>query len=386
MRAGEGYVIRGSRRLNFFLFFGSLFGGIPFFILILMLTGSGTDQDGKPLEWFVPLFLLPFLLAGGAFFLLGLYITFGKTEVRVSSGKITVRRGVLGLGRTTILDRSKRIECDFREIYKQNEKPVYGIVLEELGGKKVSLGSSLDEESRLWLRCAFLDLLGSDEERHIGKGVSEIANLELVDIDTSDVSLSQVYKTRSMSISPSSSGWEMKQRGSGAFGLFLFGSIFALAGAIMHDGLRALIFDLVPAIEEIAKSGKSSGDVPFFFPYVFGGVGLLIIIAAIATLGYRSYTRLQADLLTVRRTWFGYGREVAVRATEVDEVKKKKSGQSGSSAQFKITLALHEGKKPITISSFRDKKDTAQIIARLDHWLRQEKPSTDGYAESISLG
>ncbi|MGC6459412.1 MAG: hypothetical protein ACON4R_13710 [Akkermansiaceae bacterium] len=356
------FTIRGQGHPGFFIFFGAFFGGIPALMFILILTGSATAESEGAGTLFVLLFMVPFILIGGATFLAGLFLWFGRTLVQVGPSTVRAERSLFGKTfQQKQFDRS-RLNLSFEESHRSNNVPHYKLKLDD-GAQKIGVGGSLKEAELLWLNQELRTTLG-ETPREVSSVVESMAQDDLEDLDNSEIEPN--YQSAKLQISPTVTGWEARTRTSipGCLGMALFGSIFLVVGLMMWTPSRDFFFDLFPGIRDAVSDMESSGSPPTWFAMTFGGAGLVIILLAFFLLGYRSTYALRHSRFFVHRRWLIFSRTCFIDIHDIKELETGSNGHVNNVPRYHLKAHLKNG-DTFRIVTFATRQDVGQLKARL---------------------
>lgn len=360
------FTIQGKGYPGFFIIFGAMFGGIPSILLFSILFGTPSPDNTKWGTTFALLFLTPFFAIGISTFCAGIFLWLGKTRVKFTSGIVSRERSILGkVFQKKELDR-KGLEVQFDVSHKENEKAHYKLKLES-GGQDFTVGGTLREAELLWLERAFRKTLGeevTDQPMNIASAIR--ANQEE---DVNESEIDPDYQSKKLRFSKTTQGWEAHfQNGFGhSVFMIIFGSIFLLAGLLMEGSLWDYLTTNFEAARNIEESSTSSGGKPPALVYfLFGGIGALVMISGILSLGYRMTLAKRHSRIHLSKHLFGIGTRRVFETNEIEKLEVKTHGKVNDSPRFKLEIHLKGGKK-VKLMGFAESDDVGQLKVRLEH-------------------
>lgn len=333
--SGSVIELPSRRRPNFFLIFGAFFGGGPLALAII---------DGP--QWI----FLPFIIAGAAIFLFGLYLAVGKTTIMVANDVVVAYR-LFGWAYTRSIARDQHLAVSIYDTRYENQR-VPSLRISGMRNGKASdtyLIKQLKDEDMLFLYNELRERLRlSDAPAHrLADVIAEPDNLAAV-------SNLQEYKKGTLDISHTSTGWVMRQRATYAiFLLTLFGMPFAAVG----------VFTMMSDTVEM----DSGGPPPIWFSLIFLCAGLAIMSGSLFFGLQRTIVTRDGRKLYLRRTIFGFGRELIISPEDVKEIDVSHTGESNGSTRYLLTIELTNGKK-YKVSRFGKDSEIAIIRGYIEDW------------------
>lgn len=359
------FTIRGKGRPGFFILFGCIFGGIPGLMLFAMLFGTTTSEGGPMALVLVFLLLSSFTLVGAASVFVGVFLWFGKTRVVVLDDFISVTRKLFGRCVQRREFAREGLQVTFKKSHEENDRPSYELMLESPGSRKIGLGGSLKEEELLWLERELRTELGDEAKVH-GSVQEAISESEIEGLMETEVDCA--YRSKAFVFEETIRGWVVRSKGHGfaAVFLILFGLTFILIGMLMAEESRRMLFERVPLIAQIANGMEfSGGDPPWFFPFVFGGLGFLTFLCGLFVLFYRVWIYEDYQRVGIERRWLMFSRQTAIEGGDIDWVGAEHSGEMNGQPTFKVFARLMDGRE-VVILRWANAEDAGQIRARID--------------------
>ena len=361
------FEIRGKGRPGFFIIFGGMFGGIPSVILFAILFGTPSPDNSTWGTVFALLFLIPFFAIGLTTFSIGLFLWLGKTRLTLGYQEVNLERILFGKTfQTKVLPR-EGLEVRFEKSHEENNVAHYKLTLES-GEKKFGLGGSLKEEELLWLDQEIRLALGEETTGPVDIAAAMRQDLEA---EAENAELDRNYRSKKLSFARTTQGWEAQTRSSvlGSIGLMLFGGIFLGVGLLMEGSLAEYLKGQFEWFRKMAEN--STGDSPpIWAALIFGGIGALVILIGIWSLGYRMKLEKRHSRLRIIKTWFSLGTTRTVELSSIEELKITKGGEVNDVPRFKLLMHLKNDKK-VKLLSFATSEDVGQLKA----WIEAEVPS-----------
>lgn len=360
------FTVRGKGYPGFFIIFGAMFGGIPSVILFAILFGKPSPENSTWGTVFALLFLTPFFLIGISTFCAGIFLWLGKTRVKFASGIVTKELSLFGKTfKKKELDR-EGLEVQFGLSHQENKRARYQLKLES-GEKDFSVGGTLREAELLWLERAFRETLGEE----VADGPMDIASAirEEEEDDVNEAEIDPDYQSKKLHFSKTTQGWEAHYKngfGQSVF-MIIFGSVFLLAGILMEGSLWGYLQENSETARNIEESSTSSGGKPpILFYLLFGGIGALVMISGILSLGYRLTLAKRHSRIHLSKHWFGMGTRRIFEIDEMEKLEVKKHGEVNDTPRFKLEIVL-KGAKKVKLMGFAESPDVGQLKARLAH-------------------
>ncbi|MGE9266488.1 MAG: DUF3592 domain-containing protein [Verrucomicrobiales bacterium] len=344
---GREWLLPAKKRINFFLFFGLFFGGLPLLMIVLVLTG--VEMEGNLGTLGAVLFLFLFVAVGGAVFYWGLRVGFTEYFLRVADGEAVLVRKFFGRKKLESIAQGDLAGVGLYESHQENDKSVYGLMLRSQRGNHLKFGSHLKRDEVRWLGGRILQVLPDEALNHEEEEERAVVEEEWQD---GPPPVSQFR------------GVAMERRGEG-FRVEISGGRSAFGMAI--GGFFTLVFGAVFAWIGFQEAG---------FP--FNAVGVLVIFISLAffarlfwTLGTSRVLEFNPDGVIVRK--FRYGREGAserVSRLGVTGVKLTVSGSSNDQKRYAVSL---QGEKEVKVFSWIEAEIARSFERRVEWWLADGK-------------
>ena len=139
-----GYILpKGNRGLGFFMLFFALFwNGITWTIAIASFGDGETSTM---------LFMIPFVLIGLGTAAAALFFLFGQTSILLDTETVRVSRDLFGKSFTRKRSTRDMTKVYKGEIYRQNERPMYGVCIDFKDAGSLKFGSHLSDAERDWM-------------------------------------------------------------------------------------------------------------------------------------------------------------------------------------------------------------------------------------------
>jgi hypothetical protein len=161
--AGNRLVLTATTRSPsgwFFLFFSGFWNTIVSIFLVTAIAGAikGEDSFDGPFPGFIFVFLIPFVLVGIGTAIAALMGLFGTMRVTLEHGLLTVFTGLLGIGRTKVIDWGAATGVRVADSgVRSNNQAVMHIEVD--GPKPVKFGLFLSEERRQFIAAVLHRML-----------------------------------------------------------------------------------------------------------------------------------------------------------------------------------------------------------------------------------
>ena len=367
-------MIRGTKLPNFFIFFGGIFGGIPCLMLFLFLFGEGSGDS-----WIIVPFVSLFVLVGGAIFLLGLFQMLGKTEVRINTQQVAVRRILFGWSHVVEIPRDQSFSATIAESHKTNDVPQYAVMFSGLVGAKTKttkVGGSLKDAALTALYrelCVLLDQKLPPEHA----SPAEVA-LEVYGNSQAGEWQLEPWQGQTMRISLSGSQWLCELKGSSEKVLFFLGLLFALGGSFFFPATRQ-IYDSV--FGDMLNGAPTIPDnLGSIFPFSFMSLGVGLVLFWLIIRNHHCLIEAGNGRLTLTKKIGPWGRSTTFSQNELVDVRRSTSGAVNDIPRYKVDLIHHGGKTGVCY--FRDAEESGRIVGFLREFL-PEQENGNSYAGSI---
>lgn len=339
---GREWTIPARGGVNFFLFFGAFFGGLPLVMMTLLLFGSG-ESESLAATVFAVLFLLVFVTVGGTIFRIGLRRSAARYFLRIASGAALLERRFLGRRRYRTIPGGELAGVGLSPAYTSNNQQVYDLVLQSRGGEVIRFGSSLPEREQRWLIGRMMDCLPAEEAKPAS--VSAVGLDDRQDRPPAD-------EARDVSARSLSEGFVVEIRGKRfargmlpvAIFLVLFGGVFAWIG--------------------FAEAG---------FPFHVAGIGMAVVGVVLLGVAVRISGRqrsltVEGDQLLVESR--SKDRRLArdlYRRSDFERLDVASSGHSNGQPRYSVNLTGREVE--LRIFSWASEEQVAVVAPRIEAWL-----------------
>jgi len=335
-------------------------------LIALFGTSSGEASDGVWVRVGVVLFLSVFILVGSFLCYGGIEQMKGRTIVRIDRKSVEIEEILFGKIRKQVsISRNEELSCEV-SVGRDEADSTYLVVLKAEGGREIELGASLMDPDLAalyrWIQQGLGNLTG-----YRGMSPEMIALKRLEDSAEEEVEIEGEYRSKEMTATTDSKGWEIRLFGDEGRVFAFTGGSLLIVTMFTIASCREWIFRQLPAFGEFAKSMELSGEMPILASLAFGGMAGFVFLTGVFLMGFSRKIIRDESRLVLRRSYWGIAHEVDVTRDEVVEVKMKHSGSSGNDARYSAHLIFRNGKKR-TLCLWKSAADVQQIVARVKLW------------------
>jgi hypothetical protein len=351
------WLIPAKRKINFLMVFAGIWLVMSSFGLVGVLHEVMQSNGGD--EWIGVLMLGVFLAVGVAVGYIGLRMAYTELLIRVGVDEVVLTRKFFKKMWDKKIPREQVGRVWLSEAYRQNERPVYQIEIENEEGKNLRFGSNLSQDEKRWLLGGMREMLVHTDQVSVqdsGEAVSQRRkNLELV--ETKSLKLERIGHD----------GFRVTRVYRSGPWLLAIGLVMVLAAGI---GMVLLWQNFKPEegtgwiqVFDVLFSG-----IPFLMALISFLVGVGMLFGGRWVSGRRKIFEFGKGSVTLLTQWRSTQKTERFDRDSFHHVESAQSGHINNDPRFKLTLIGE--KESLTIFDYENSDVTELVTAWVELWMR----------------